>query len=180
MVRGKLEALVTGFKNNKIQGVNWTAIQNIHLTLKFLGELKEDKIPRISNLLSKIGETSHPFNCAVKGVGVFPSIKQPRIVWAGIEPYDDLKNLQEKIETSMTQEGFIREDRPFTPHLTIGRVSDRIRTEDLKKLTVELTRLSVYDMGMTCFDKLHLYKSDLQPGGAVYTVIMASPFCVRN
>jgi len=100
----------------------WVRAGNLHLTLKFLGGVPEDKLPEIEAALTKAVSGHAGFTMKLKDVGVFPDRKRPRVVWVGIEDSDALAAVQKGVEAAMADVGFKPEDRPFSPHLTIGRL----------------------------------------------------------
>jgi 2'-5' RNA ligase len=104
-------------------GVRWIARDAIHLTLKFLGEVTDAQVDRVAARLGRVAARHTPFELRLAGVGGFPSLDRARIWWLGIEPDTRLMNLQTEVEEALVDEGFEREDRPFTAHITIGRTA---------------------------------------------------------
>ena len=99
-----------------------TAPGRVHLTLKFLGEVSPEDLPLLSSVLERMGRPGVPFEAATSGFGVFPSARRARILWAGIgDGSDELETLACAVEAALEPEGFGPEDRPFVPHLTLGR-----------------------------------------------------------
>jgi 2'-5' RNA ligase len=154
-------------------GVRWVKPEGVHLTLKFLGDIEEKLVDGIVETLKGTCRKFQKFNCEVRGVGVFPGIKVPRVLWAGIEDHDKLKLIQQEIDTGMSSLGFEREGRKFTPHLTLGR----FRTSEGKMAL--LNKMQVYkelNLGIIDVNHISLMKSDLGPAGAKYTRIAEIPF----
>ncbi|MBN2242376.1 MAG: RNA 2',3'-cyclic phosphodiesterase [Acidobacteria bacterium] len=148
--------------------VRWTNIHSIHLTLKFLGETDPGLIAEMAQSLEALGRQIRKFHLQLSGVGAFPEEKNPRIVWCGIGGDTDvLTELQEGVETVCAGCGFPPEDRPFRPHLTLGRVKGR---RDLKPLIDRLAQGCTLQCRYTA-DRFNIYKSVLKPEGAVYTVV---------
>ena len=99
-----------------------TAPERVHLTLKFLGEVQPEDLTRVGSALERIGQHGEPFDAAVSGFGVFPSARRARILWAGIgRGAEGFGSLSRAVEDLLEPEGFAREERPFVPHLTLGR-----------------------------------------------------------
>lgn len=147
----------------------WTRPEGIHLTLKFLGEVPETKIEEIKNALTRAAEATSRFRLKIAGAGAFPNPKNPRVVWLGVSgDIDNLSALQGSVEESMTAMGFDREERAFSPHLTLARIkylrprySWQTAIDGIKDI-----RLAEFDV-----DHVSLMKSDIKPSGAVYTEI---------
>jgi RNA 2',3'-cyclic 3'-phosphodiesterase len=148
--------------------VRWVAIPSIHLTLKFLGEADPEAIPKLHLLLSEACKSEHRIELRLHGLGCFPNARNPRVIWCGIDgETDSLLRLQHVVDSSCAQLGFAPEDRPFRPHLTLGRVQGRRNTQPL------MDRIAVGNDLACSFqaDRFHVYKSSLKPQGAVYTVL---------
>ncbi len=147
----------------------WTRAEGIHLTLKFLGEIPEAKVPDIMNALRGAASGAGRFRIEVGGVGTFPNPKNARVVWTGVSgDIEMLARLQAAVEDAMARLGMKREDRPFTPHLTLGRIK-YIRSQEnwLSALgEIKDIKLSGFDVGAAS-----LMKSELKREGAVYTEI---------
>jgi len=101
--------------------VRWVPPENYHLTLKFLGEVHPDKIESIQSALDRIGREAASFDVCLEGVGAFPTIRRPRVIWLGADPSPALRCLKQDVEWSLGALGFERETRAFHPHLTLGR-----------------------------------------------------------
>ncbi|RMG55221.1 MAG: RNA 2',3'-cyclic phosphodiesterase [Acidobacteria bacterium] len=152
--------------------VSWVRPQNIHLTLKFLGHIEPHRIPEILGAIRPMVTRHPPFTLVPEGRGVFPHTRSPRVFWLGIR--DDsgvLSALQEEIERTLEPLGFPREKRPFTPHLTIGRVRLYRKPKDLtpKFLALEFSE-PAFEV-----DHITLMRSDLKPTGAIYTPLDIIP-----
>ena len=157
--------------------VGWVRAEGMHLTLKFLGEVSPSRLPEIETALSRAAKGlpagqagTGSLKITVRGLGVFPNPKNPRVIWLGIEPEDDrLLRLYERIDRAMAPLGFRPENREFHPHLTLGRVkSSRGGVDEMMKtLSVHHNVLA----GECAPGELHLIESELKPGGAVYKKI---------
>lgn len=145
--------------------VKWVIPENLHLTLKFLGNTPEEKIADISKRLATIANSYSNFPLYFSGAGAFPNIKSPRVIWFGTKDAKEIIKLQEDIEDGMVGFGFKKEERRFTPHLTLGRVRS-FKNKDL--LINELATLKDMDFGKIEVAGVALMKSELKPGGAVY------------
>jgi RNA 2',3'-cyclic 3'-phosphodiesterase len=147
--------------------VRWVKPENVHLTLKFLGEISLNTINGIGEVLEDTVREYAPLMFFIKGLGVFPNIRKPRVLWTGIA--GDIKSLAEiqaNLETNLEKKGFAKENKPFKSHLTLGRIKSDIYPENL----FDIFR-SFSDFTSEPFEakELVLYKSELKPSGASYT-----------
>ena len=153
--------------------VRWTKAGNIHLTLKFLGDVQVSRLDAISEALRDVARQFAPFTMSLTGIGAFPNSRKPRIVWVGIDQgADELVKIAKQIEASMKRLGFQREKRPFRPHLTIGRVR---RLEHPVTMTEALERAEVGELGEFSVQKVSFIKSQLDPAGSIYTTLAEAP-----
>lgn len=154
--------------------IRWVAAANIHLTLKFLGDVSLSNLNILTEMIQKEVSNHHQFDISVGGSGAFPNMRQPRVVWIGVEAPPELTAIQNGIEMTTARLGYIREERAFSPHLTLGRVSRNATSQDVKAISKALETTRVGFLGATCVEEVHLYRSDLQPSGAVYTQLFSS------
>lgn len=153
--------------------VRWTKSGNIHLTLKFLGDVEVSRIDAISEALTDIARQFTSFTTSLAGVGAFPNSRKPRIIWVGLEKgADELVNMAKQIEGSMRRLGFPREKRSFRPHLTAGRIR---RLEHPALMTESLERSEVGELGEFTVQRISLIKSQLDPAGSIYTTLFEAP-----
>ena len=146
--------------------ISWTKPSNIHLTLKFLGSVKTSRIERVTGALERAGNGIHPFELEIGGAGCFPSPRNPRVLWVGVPGIPgSLKQLYENIERELEKEGFQRESRNFSPHLTIGRV----RTpRNAATVAAELIATG-FEFETFTAPEVIVMRSDLKPTGSIYT-----------
>lgn len=149
--------------------VRWVPAENIHLTLKFLGDVSLAHLDLLKKMLQQEVASHRCFEFSVGGVGAFPSNSRPRVVWVGVEAPPALVALQSGVENEMERLGYAREEREFSAHLTLGRVSRNATPPEVRKIAEVLQTTRVGFMGMVQVQQVHLFKSDLQPNGAVYT-----------
>lgn len=149
--------------------VKWVNSRSIHLTLKFLGNVEEGNVEDIARGIQNGIKGVKSWSAAVRNMGAFPSLKNPRVVWIGIENTSgQLVKMQNHIEKEMSKLGFEEEKRTFSPHLTLGRVkSPRGKDELVRYLLDERERV----FGEINVDRVILFKSELKPTGAVYRVL---------
>ena len=147
--------------------IRWVRPENIHLTLKFLGNIKEADTEKVGKIVFESVKGYKPISLKAKGIGVFPGIKKPRVVWTGIsDQLNLLTELQKTLDEKLEEIGFPKEKRPFRGHLTLGRVKAKI---DPKRLSDALQEFAKFESESFSADRVILYKSELKPKGAVYT-----------
>ena len=153
--------------------VRWVAVDRIHLTLVFLGNIEEEKITDISAAMESVTARRRAFTLSVKGLGAFPSTRNPRVIWLGLDSWkENLLPMQQEIESTLESLGFEPEGKPFRPHLTLGRVKSLKSGEDLVDL---MERDRGIDLGPFGVDRIILFRSDLRPTGPLYT-----PLAIRE
>jgi len=155
--------------------VRWTPSHNVHLTLKFLGDVSPANMDNLKQMLIMEGAQHPAFDLHVEGIGSFPNPKRPRVLWVGLNAPAVLPSLAHAIETASARLGYPAEERSFSPHLTIGRVRQNASTTDLQRIRTALEETKVGDLGAAHIDAINLFKSDLQPGGSVYTRLFSAP-----
>jgi 2'-5' RNA ligase len=148
-----------------IPDIRWIPPANWHLTLKFLGAIDADQVLSIHNGLERQLSLFPPCTINAKGLGIFPDVKKPRILWVGMDG-NALVSLAEKVETALAPLGFVREQRAFKPHLTIGRWREGRRSGPALKEVLEQWRN--HDFGSSAVSEVKLFQSILKPGGAQY------------
>jgi 2'-5' RNA ligase len=153
--------------------VKWIKPESIHLTLKFLGYITEEKVPSIAKRLKDITSGTLPFNVVLSEIGVFPKWRYARVLWIGVEEgKEKVKTLAGMIEEAMEEEGFEKEKREFKSHITIGRIRT---SKKLEKLEKEAGKIKV-NPAVSNITKVVLFKSDLTPKGAIYTPLAVADF----
>lgn len=155
--------------------IRWVPTQNMHLTLKFIGNIANTHLDFLKQLLTRTAELHPQFDLQIGGIGAFPTSKRPRVLWAGIHAPTDLASLQRNIEAGTARLGYEKEERPFSPHLTIGRVRQNIGTADLTKIRIGLDSIQISNIGSARIDSIQLYKSELHSSGSVYTKLFSAP-----
>lgn len=171
-VRANLMQLLTALRQMPAT-VKWVEAENLHLTLKFLGEVPEGQIAAITETLSAIAQATPTFAFAVKGVGGFPDLRRPRVLWVGVEAPKELLTLHRQIEQGMERLGFAPEGRPYHPHITIGRV------KAMQGLAPTLDILKEHAdtlFGTVTVRHLTLFRSDLSREGPTYTPLAQLTF----
>jgi 2'-5' RNA ligase len=155
--------------------MRWVRPETIHLTLAFLGDIPQESLENVASSMLSIGELFAPFEAQVAGLGAFPSRVRPRVIWLGLEKCSPLLQMQAVLTEIVTTAGLPVEDRPFTPHLTLGRCRSQRRMPEAGRV---FERFETMTVGTLTVDRVVLYESRLQPGGAVHlprqTVILGN------
>jgi 2'-5' RNA ligase len=156
-----------------LSGVRWVRAEGIHLTLKFLGDIPEERVDTIGQTLRAAVEGQRPLTLAIKGLGVFPGIRKARVIWAGLGGETaDLMGLQQRMEAALEPLDFPRERRRFKAHLTLGRFK---KTPPAPALVPILERRSGYPPCEVALGRVVLYRSELHPQGARYSPLIEAP-----
>jgi len=173
-VKSALAELQAGLQPDKQPSVKWVDPYSIHLTLKFLGDIAAAKISDITSTIEEASREIAPFSLEVKGLGVFPNFKRVRVVWVGVGgDTSRLKLLQQRIESNLVPFGFARESRPFTPHLTLARVRERIAPTEQQSFGQLIAEASFEAAHQFTVDSINLMRSQLTREGAIYRQLTA-------
>jgi RNA 2',3'-cyclic 3'-phosphodiesterase len=161
-----LVAVIDDFKKTfRNDNIKWTDNAGLHLTTQFLGDTDEDKIPQLIESISNTCKGFSIFNLAILGAGVFKNIHNPSVLWLGVERYDILKTIKEKLDVSLSNLGFQLEERAFKPHLTLGRIKQLNNTELLKTMIFKYQEKPIVQ---ETINKVILFESELTPKGPIY------------
>ncbi len=171
-VRAKLADLLTALRQ-KNAVVKWVEPENLHLTLKFLGEVPEGQIAKVKTALQWVAQSLAAFEFRVKGTGGFPDLRRPRVLWVGVDAIPPLMQLQGLVETAMEQLGFAPEGRAYHPHITIGRVK---APTNINKVAAVMNQHKDTVFGTVSATHLTLFRSDLSREGPNYTPLVQLPF----
>jgi 2'-5' RNA ligase len=158
------------------RAVRWTKPEAIHLTLKFLGEVDDEHVTEIETALARASDGLEAFTLDAEGLGCFPNVKKPRVLWVGVGGNSNSLNAAwEAVEQEVAPLGFPTDDRGFHPHLTLGRVGRHTSKRDASAVGKVIGRANLKNIGSWHADAICLVKSDLQPTGAVYTILKRFP-----
>jgi 2'-5' RNA ligase len=165
-IQKKIEEVQRDLKTSHAD-VKWVHPENIHLTLKFFGNIEESKVEPILQSIGRLIQKTLPFSMKVQGVGAFPHSKNPRVIWMGLMDGEEvLATVQKELEETLAKIGFEPEDRPFQPHLTLGRVKTSRGKDDL---VGKMEKHREEEFGSVEVEEVVLFKSELKPTGAIYT-----------
>jgi 2'-5' RNA ligase len=176
VARSSLSGVMDRLRTAIPRGARWVDAHGIHLTLKFLGNIDSARTDGILESLCRIGQESPSLSLRLAGLGVFPNQREPRVLWAGVEgEMEPLASLQEKVEAAMADHGFTRERRGFNPHLTIGRVRDRIASSERQKIGATLLSHSLEPTEPWTADTMHLFRTTFTSQGSIHDIIGSAP-----
>jgi len=147
-----------------LPGTRWIPEEQIHLTLRFIGEVDGASYGRITEALSEV--RAEPLELKVRGIGHFPPRRSPRVLWLGLDKSEPLIQLRFRIETKLQQSGLAPEGRKFSPHITIAR----FKKTPLDKIAAFMAGHSLFELPVFRAEEFHLYSSHLTSGGAIHTI----------
>lgn len=150
----------------------WVQPGNVHLTLKFLGQIDEGQREAVVRALAPIAARHAPHTVRVRGLGVFPSPRAPRVVWIGVKKATPLFRLQEEVDRALVALGFPEEDREWSPHLTLARLKSM---RGARALMDVVASHGAWDCGDWPIHECVLYQSTLRPTGSIYTPLARFP-----
>jgi 2'-5' RNA ligase len=165
---------VIRFLGRHQEGIKWVDPQNIHVTVKFLGDVEDAEIYEVCQVTAKAIADLQPFRVACHGVGAFPNAQRPRTVWLGIDDSArQFEQLHRRVDDALAGLRFPREVRRYQPHLTLGRVRHGKRPPT--ELTARIHEQSAVDLGEIDVEELVVFSSELTPDGPVYTALSHAP-----
>ncbi len=160
---GKIQKKLMGEVRSSVK---WVDVEKIHVTLRFLGDVPEEKIELLCQVLPKGGREVAPFKISIKGLGVFPNLSRPRVIWVGMESQGNkMDQLYSQIEALVRDLGFTPEKRAFSPHLTIGRIK---QLRDQNEWVNAIEKSQELFFGEASVDCFYLFQSILKPQGPEY------------
>lgn len=167
--KAALSRLLDQLKPGYERSVKWVQADSIHLTLKFLGNIPDEMIVDITTVVSRAILGIPPFSLKLHGLGAFPNLRSPRVVWAGIAgDIPQIVKVQKRIDEALIPLGFTPEKRAFSPHLTLGRVRERTDSAERSNLGKAIEALEVSGATHFSVERVSLMKSTLTSSGAIY------------
>jgi len=156
--------------------VKWMSPESMHLTIKFLGDIEHEQITVLQDVLRDVAKGTESFSLTIKGLGGFPSLQNPRILWAGVAgDVDHLEVLVSCVESALSPLGYAKEDRPYRPHLTLSRIQSHARKIGNIFETSRFLKKE-WMFGSVTINRLCLFQSQLTPNGATYSRLWELPF----
>jgi 2'-5' RNA ligase len=170
-LHGALADAQTQFKRDRAaRFVRWVAPDNIHVTLKFLGAVDADRMSALQRALADACVGIAPFTLTIDGAGAFPNLRRPNVVWIGARGQIEIAaHLSQKIDAACAALGFARAERPFAPHLTLGRVKRDASPSERQLVGAMIENVKIGDLGELRVERVSVMKSELKPTGSVYS-----------
>ena len=160
--------------------IRWVPVHNIHLTIKFLGNITPFDVEKLKKALSDVSHTTTYIKISLLGSGTFPSYRRPRVIWIGLKYPPKLEEFQRLLEDRTAYDGFPREKRKFSPHITIGRVAKKADKKEITEIGRILENINIGQIGTDCLNQVHIFSSDLNRGGPVYNKLFTASFSNEN
>ena len=160
--------------------IRWVKHGNIHLTLKFLGDVTKTDLKLLTNSIACQASGIEPFSISFSNLGIFPNIRKPRIIWIGIKTPTNLAEIQSRIDDLTSSLGIQIEKKPFSPHITLGRFGKNNLMLDSENLIAEMGSTVVNSIATIKITEIKIFKSDLKPDGPEYTAIHNIPLGITN
>ena len=169
-IKESLSSLLTKLQPAKHPYVKWVPAEGIHLTLKFLGNIYPNQVPGLTEAINSAASGVTTFQLKLGGTGAFPNLQRPRVIWVSLTgDINRVKLLQQDIDVALSHLGFAREKRPFTPHLTLGRLKDRATPVDKSRIGNLVASTELGGVPTMTVTEVSLMRSILKPTGAEYS-----------
>lgn len=174
-IKDKIEEITAYFKTQlPPKVIKWVDPNNMHLTLKFMGETPVDRLEPIKKVMHQVVMVFPIFEIEIKNLGMYPNAKKPRVVWLGISSEEYLTSLHKQLDQALKELNIQPEGRPFSPHLTIGRVRRSADQESVKAVGQTLSQFKVSSLGHVTINEIVYYQSELTPQGPNYTILQST------
>jgi 2'-5' RNA ligase len=171
-IKSELALVQKKLKREAHPSVKWVSLDGIHITLKFLGNINPAMTSQIMEAISRAARGMHPFNLELQGLGAFPNLRRPRVIWVGMGgEISKLTALQKNVDLALTPLGFLPETRSFTPHLTLARLTERTPVQERGRLGQLAAEIKIERYIPFQADSIHLIRSELTPAGAIYSYL---------
>lgn len=167
----QVEKSVSGLKRSIPEYIKWISVDSMHITLKFIGFFNPDHLAKVQKDLEKRLAGFGKINFSIGKPGVFPNIRNPKIIWLGLKEINRIRDLVKIVDQTMIGYGYGQEKRLFSPHLTIGRMRNTVGIEEKQKIGQKVFDYEIPLIGSIIIDKISFIRSDLTPRGAIYTTL---------
>ena len=175
-LQNDLGQVISHLKNAEAD-VKWVEPHNIHITMKFLGDIDDAQANNIKIVLDETARSYKPFEILPKKIGAFPSFEFPNVIWVGLsESSPELEKIACDLEEKSSAIGFLKESRPFVAHLTLGRARSNRNRAELKEKIIQTSDSEIAEFPPETVDSITLYESKLTSAGSIYTPIHRARF----
>lgn len=172
----KIHEIINYFKSQTPnKALKWVSTDNLHLTLKFLGEISPDNLSQVKNIITTSLCNQTAFDIGIEGLGMYPNACKPRVIWLGITNSGPLVAIHNKLDTALKAVDIQPERRDYSPHLTIARVRRKADSDIVRAIGETMSQFKVDSLGTIRIDKVCLYQSKLTPEGPIYTPLLSVP-----
>ena len=172
--RNEIAQGILADESTKKMPVRWTSVHNLHLTLQFLGDTDERRIPVLKQILNRLNAAGSE-ELAFTNIGAFPGETSPRVIWIGIKANETLRKIQNQLTQDLLRNDFAADRKKFKPHLTLGRVKENVPVPGDMINQLEYLRGNI-NVSASPLDRVTLFESQLRPGGPIYTVLYEKKF----
>lgn len=171
-IRRQLDEISHGLRKDLANlPLRWVPVDNIHLTLKFLGDILPEQVNRVSEVLEKQSASLAPVALKLNGLGAFPNLQRARVIWIGVDLGEELPGFQRELEARLAELDIPLEGKAFSPHLTLARVRGHARPADLTRIREVLAVVELPPAAEALADTITLFRSELKPSGSVYNAL---------
>lgn len=175
-INRKIGKIIAYFKTQTPgDALKWVSTLNLHITIKFLGDIPENKLDQVKAILSESLQDTAPFTINIEGMKIHPDKRNPRLILLGVTENGSLTDIHAILDRALTAVGVDPDNRKFRPHITIARINQRCKRETIKGLVETLSQFKVDSLGDIRVEQVILYKSELTPKGSIYSSLMAAP-----
>ncbi len=157
------------------EALKWVSTDNLHLTVKFLGEIPTETLSKVKTIITDTLNDQPAFDIDVEGLGMYPHARKPRVIWLGISNGKPLIDIHQKLDEALQTVNIKPDRRDFTPHLTIARVRRKTDPSTVMEIGQTLSQFKVDTLGTIRIDEVCLYQSNLTPKGPIYTALLSLP-----
>lgn len=175
-LQDNLSGLISSLRKSITGPLKWVDPRKIHLTLSFLGDVDSASQPLLETIMARTVNTRQSFTINAAGLGCFPNSRNPRVLWCGLTPVDQLRQVQSALARELAENGYEIEDRPFSPHLTLARISGGLEPGANQRLIREIDSSRGVTYGSLTVGAISLIRSVLQPSGAQYSTLATARF----
>lgn len=172
----KIDKIIQYFKKHlPKKEIKWVSADKLHLTIKFMGELPEKKLPEVRSIIQDAVLTQPAFKIGIQGLGMYPNQNKPRVIWLGITGKEPLNALHRILDQVLEEAGIQPEHRKFSPHLTLARIRRGSNQETVREIGKTLCQFKVDSLGQILVEHISFYKSTLTPKGPIHTLLLKAP-----